>query len=194
MTSQIGRHPTNPDSARRFGRAGFTLIELILVMALLVIVIGYAAPSLSRFFRGRHLDSEARRFLAITRYGQSRAVSEGIPMVLWIDAERGSYGLKAQTGYDEEDTKALQYTVDAELQIEVPASSLIIQTNFWTLAPPLRTGQRMVCFLPDGFLSETSPDRILIRHVRENETVCFAPSANRTGYEIQTNQLQQAHR
>ncbi len=75
----------------------FTLIELILVMAMLAIVISVALPSLKGFFRGRNLDSEARRFLSLTRYGQSRAVSEGVPMVLWIadpiesvDAERAA--------------------------------------------------------------------------------------------------------
>src|SRR5207249_2115896 len=55
----------------------FTLIELILVMALLAIVLAVSAPALSTFFQGRTLDSEVRRFLSLTRYGQSRAVSEG---------------------------------------------------------------------------------------------------------------------
>ena len=40
-------------------RGGFTLIELVLVMALLVVAISVTAPVLSRFFRGRTLDSEA---------------------------------------------------------------------------------------------------------------------------------------
>ncbi len=74
MTLQTGNRRTRsnePDRAR-----AFTLIELILVMALLLIVIGVALPSLKRFFHGRNLDSEARRFLSLTRYGQSRAVSE----------------------------------------------------------------------------------------------------------------------
>ena len=56
-------------------------------MALLTIVISLTAPSLSRFFHGRTLDSEARRLLALTRSGQSRAVSEGMPMDLWVDAD-----------------------------------------------------------------------------------------------------------
>src|SRR5262245_41504309 len=74
---------------------GFTLIELILVMALLAIAIGVTFPTLRGFFRGRVLDSEARRLLSLTRYGQSRAVSEGVPMVLWIDARQKTYGLES---------------------------------------------------------------------------------------------------
>ena len=77
-------------------RGGFTLLELMLVLALLSVVIAVQAPTLARFFRGRNLDAEAQRFLALTRYGQNRAVAEGVPMVLWMDAEAGQYGLEAE--------------------------------------------------------------------------------------------------
>ena len=52
---------------------GFTLIELVVVMTLLVTVIALASPSLAGFFRGRALDAEARRMMSLTRLGQSRA-------------------------------------------------------------------------------------------------------------------------
>jgi type II secretion system protein H len=76
----------------------FTLIELILVMTILLVVMAVAFPSLRGFFRGRNLDSEARRILALTRYGQSRAVAEGVPVVLWIDSKQRTYGLEAAAG------------------------------------------------------------------------------------------------
>src|SRR5438128_11617175 len=78
MTLAIG----NSRSRSNKQQAAFTLIELILVMALLMIVLAVSAPSLQGFFKGRNLDSEARRILGLTKYGQSRAVSEGIPMLL----------------------------------------------------------------------------------------------------------------
>src|SRR5438270_8363826 len=84
MTLRTGNSRVRSNEQRR-ARA-FTLVELILVMTLLLIVMCVALPSLKGFFRGRNLDSEARRFLSLARYGQSRAVSEGVPMVLWIDA------------------------------------------------------------------------------------------------------------
>src|SRR5208282_2111327 len=56
----------------------FTLVELILVLALLVIVTSLVAPAMSNFIRGRALDSEARRLCALMHAGQSRAVSEGM--------------------------------------------------------------------------------------------------------------------
>jgi type II secretion system protein H len=189
MTLPIGN---NRASRRRSnpGRPGaaFTLVELMLVMALLVIMLGFAAPSLSHFFRGRNLDSEARRLLALTRYGQSRAVSEGYPMLLWIDPQQRTYGLKAQTGFVDQDQKAVEYTLAQDLQLEVQASSRV-QSNFWTLAPQqTKLNQPTICFLPDGFISETSPDRILLRETRDNDAVWIAETPNRLAYEIETNQ------
>ena len=70
--------------AKTQGGGGFTLVELILVMVLLAIVIAVAAPSLSQFFHSRSLESEAQRFMALTRAAQARAVSEGVPMVVWL--------------------------------------------------------------------------------------------------------------
>src|SRR2546428_13536645 len=111
---------TSPTGNRRNDRASaFTLIELILVMAMLAIVISVALPSLKGFFRGRSLDSEARRFLSLTRYGQSRAVSEGVPMELWIDTRRGAYGLQQQAGYTDGDSNAVAFAVEEDVRIEV---------------------------------------------------------------------------
>src|SRR5438874_13384988 len=90
---------------------GFTLIELILVMTVLTIAVSITAPALANFFRGRSLNSEARRLLALTREGQSRAVSEGLPMDLWLDAQQGAYGLEAESSYEENDRKAVDFNL-----------------------------------------------------------------------------------
>src|SRR5687768_13589517 len=107
MMLPIGQPKRNGDNAT----GGFTLIELIRVMTLLLIVMAVTFPSMQNFFRGRNLDSEARRLLALTRYGQSRAVSEGVPMVLWFDKKDRSYGLRAMEGYLDLDDKALEYSL-----------------------------------------------------------------------------------
>src|ERR1035437_5952671 len=117
------------DQARR----GFTLIELILVMALLTVVISLTAPRLSRFFHGRTLDSEARRLLALTRSGQSRAVSEGMPMDLWVDAEEGTFGLEAEPSYETSDPKAVDFALDGGLQLEVVNKISVAPANTVTM-------------------------------------------------------------
>ena len=176
---------TLPIGNRRDDSA-FTLIELILVMAMLAIVISVALPSLKGFFRGRNLDSEARRFLSLTRYGQSRAVSEGVPMVLWIDARQKTYGLQAQTGYADTDTNAVQFTLDKDLQVEAvtPQVASLTQSNLWTQSARPVGSLPMIRFQPDGFISETSPDQIVFRQGAD-EPIWIAESADRLKYEIQ---------
>src|ERR1022692_3801804 len=123
-------------STSRFAKntqRGFTLIELILVMALLTIVISLTAPRLSRFFHSRTLDSEARRLLALTRSGQSRAVSEGIPMDLWVDTEQGRFGLEAEPSYDTTDPKAVDFTLDGGLGLEVVNKPVATPANTLTM-------------------------------------------------------------
>ena len=162
------------DRAARFARharRGFTLIELILVMALLTIVISLTAPRLSRFFHGRTLDSEARRLLALTRSGQSRAVSEGMPMDLWVDAEQGTFGLEAEPSYETSDPKAVDFTLDSGLRLEVVNQTAVARAN--TMNPGqqasiasvprvnlVHASLPTIRFLPDGSLGERSPQML----------------------------------
>ena len=66
-------------------RAAFTLVELLLIMALLVVVLAVAAPMLSSSMRGHGLNGEAVRFVALTEFARSEAISQGVPMVLHGD-------------------------------------------------------------------------------------------------------------
>ena len=169
-------------------RRAFTLIELIIVMGLLAIVISVGMPSLQGFFHGRTLDSEARRLLTLTRHGQSRAVSEGIPMILWVDAKAGTYGLEAQAGYLDEDKHANEYEVGEGLKIEASAPPVNSVTS--TGSQPNRSAQKagdlpMIRFTPDGFIADTSPEHVEIRDTR-GSILRVALSGNRLNYEIQT--------
>jgi Tfp pilus assembly protein FimT len=176
------------------GGAAFTLIELILVMTLLVVVLGVSAPSLSRFFRGRTLDSEAKRFLALTRYGQSRAISEGVPVVLWIDSKQGEYGLQADSSYVEDDTKARQYQVHSDVQVEVEQSVIAQKlASLWKGRGGLGANLPKIRFGPDGFIGESSPEFIVFRQGKDGE-IWIGPSESHLNYAIQTNQQQIARR
>src|SRR6266481_4454633 len=173
-----------------YQRRAFTLIELILVMALLVIVMAVCAPALSNFFRGRTLDSEARCFMSLTRYGQSRAVSEGIPMVLLIDTRQRTYRLQQDPGYGEADSKAVNFTLGKDLQISVEdvplASSQMLQRRPSAQVDPNVPQLR---FQPDGFIGPTSPQSVVI-HEKTGESVWITQSRNRLNYEIHTQSSQ----
>jgi type II secretion system protein H len=200
MTFRTGNRPPRSASGRTQG-AGFTLIELILVLAVLTIVLSAGAPALARFFHGRTLDSEARRFLSLTRYAQSRAVSEGVPMILWINVEQGLYGLNAEPGYldvepggrEQEDPRAVEFTLHTDLQIEVERAEVRTLSREYNAPAPRANRLPELRFTPDGFISEASPDAVLIRE-GELRQVWVAQNWNRSHYELQTNHVHYARR
>lgn len=170
--------------------AGFTLIELILVMALFVIVIGIVSPELASFFRGRNLDNEAEQFLSLTRYGRSRAISEGVPVELWIDPRGGRYGLEALSGYTETRTNAVTYTVHSSVQIStsLPATTLT-HSNYWTptLTRTVNRGLPTIRFQPDGNISDTSPRDIYFKQGKD-ATIVIEEDPSNLRYELQASQ------
>ena len=165
--------------------AAFTLMELLLVLALLAVAVAVAAPSLSRFFHGRALDSESRRMLALTRYAQSRAVSEGVPMVMWFKPDESTYGVQAETTYTGTDDKAVEYQLDSALQLELPPASLV-GTAPWKITTQISGNQPAIRFTPDGFISDTSPVWVRLKLTDEPDAVWLAMDDNRVKYELQT--------
>jgi prepilin-type N-terminal cleavage/methylation domain-containing protein len=191
MISPTGNNPISRSSEPRSPQA-FTLIELILVMAVLTIAVALITPVLSRFFGGRSVDSEVNRFVALTRYGQSRAVSEGVPMMLWIDVRNGSYGLKQEPGYTENDPKAVEYTVAEDLKIDIARANAVArvaksQTARVVNGQGTRAGNKLpaIHFSPEGtIVSATSVTGVSIQQ-GDNSPVWIGPSASRLSYEVQ---------
>jgi type II secretion system protein H len=190
--STSGRAARFADQARR----GFTLIELILVMALLTVVISLTAPKLSRFFHGRTLDSEARRLLALTRSGQSRAVSEGMPMDLWVDAEQGTFGLEAEPSYETSDPKAVEFALDGGLLIEVVNKTIVAPVNTMSRTRQASTASvprvnlvhatlPTIRFLPDGSIGEASP-QLLHLTSGDGGSLWLAQARDGVNYEIRS--------
>lgn len=166
-------------------------------MAILTMAVSVTAPALSNFFRGRSLDSEARRLLALTHGGQSRAVSEGLPMDLWIDAAEGTFGLEAEPSYDSSDPHAVEFKFDSSLQVEVIKPAAI------TPPPVLSPGQTMpsvvsvppaklvhptlptIRFLPDGTISQSSPTKLRLSG-RDGVALWLVQSSDKLSYEIRS--------
>jgi Tfp pilus assembly protein FimT len=148
-------------------------------MALVSIAISIAAPSLSNFFRGRALDSEARQLLSLTHAGQSRAVSSGFPMLLWIDSPGRTYGLveeassQKNTGQSS-DPAAQSFVFGDRLQIDaVNASPLPVNGRS---LPAIR-------FLPDGTVDENSASTLRLS-MEGSGTLWLVATTNRLNYEI----------
>ncbi len=136
-------------------------------------------------FRGRNLDNEARRFLSLTRYGQSRAVSEGVPVELWINPRQGSYGLQALSGYTETQTNPMNFNLDESVQISFSApSSVLVRSNYWTQAKAQFGAVAKIRFQPDGFISDSSPEKIFLRQGTASQ-ILIAETPSHLRYDIQ---------
>jgi type II secretion system protein H len=177
---EIGRQNANSRPC-----AAFTLIEMVLVMTIMTILLSIIFPSLEGFFKGRNLDNETRRFLALTRYGQSRAVSEGVPVELWINPKQGSYGLQAVSGFTETQTNPMNFNLDQSIQISFSApTSLLLRSNYWTQARAQFGAVTKIRFQPDGFISDSSPQKIFLRQGNVSQEV-IAETPSHLRYEIQ---------
>ncbi|MCX5662298.1 MAG: prepilin-type N-terminal cleavage/methylation domain-containing protein [Planctomycetota bacterium] len=85
-----------PGAAASARRRGFTLFELILVLAVLALMAAAITPSLGRFTRGRRTTDAAGQMLAVIQYAQERATQTAWPHRLVVDAQGGSYHLTAR--------------------------------------------------------------------------------------------------
>ncbi len=73
-----------------FGRC-FSLLELIVVMALVATVLGVTMPSLRNFFRSRETANSARQIVVLSRFARERAMAEGQVYLLNFDLDAGRF-------------------------------------------------------------------------------------------------------
>jgi len=74
-------------------RAGFTLIEMMAVVAIFALLAGFVAPNLA-LLSSRRLQQQAEQISAQLELARQRAVVTGVPHRLAIDLRGGSYWLE----------------------------------------------------------------------------------------------------
>lgn len=140
-------------------------------MTLLAVVAAIAVPSLSRSMRQRNLDEEATRLLALTEYARNEAVSQGVPMIVWIDATGQRYGLEPKSGFDSDETRARDYDMNPDVQVEVDkiaASGGVVEA---------------IEIEADGAISSSSVESIRLVD-RFNEAISISRTTDRWSYEL----------
>lgn len=80
---------------RREGPRGFTLLELLLILAMLALVSGLAMPSIGRGIDALQVRTEVARLVAFLRYGRQQAITKGRPHSVVIDPVNHQYALRA---------------------------------------------------------------------------------------------------
>ena len=113
--------------------------------------------------------------VALMHAAQSRAVSEGMPMMFWVDEKAGTYGMEAETSGQNGDPKAENMTLDSTLAVSV--------MNTGTTAPVTFKNLPAIRFQADGTVDEGSPQTL-----KMTDSTGFGrwlvESANHQGYEI----------
>jgi prepilin-type N-terminal cleavage/methylation domain-containing protein len=151
----------------------FTLVELLLVMAILLVVMGVVAPSLSRSLRARKVSDEASRFLALTEFARDSAVSEGMPMMIWVNGSSQHYGLDPMNDYLQSKVHR-EYALTSDVQFD-PAS-----------APAVGANTSVIQYMPNGTPAVTSVAGVkLVDHF--GGTVVISLRSDGSRYEIQKN-------
>jgi prepilin-type N-terminal cleavage/methylation domain-containing protein len=136
-------------------RGGFTLVELILVMVVMVTILAFIAPILGRTFKQRGLDQEAVRMLALTEYGRDEAVSQGVPTQVWIDPIKGNFGVEAMPDYqdDKGNSDATATQGSSQGQVREKQFSLPADVHFELSSSTHTTAEgyeQVIQFDPDG--------------------------------------------
>lgn len=156
--------------ARQHHFHGFTLLELIVVMALLSTVFAIAAPQLGRFMSGRSIDEECRRLLALTRFARSEAISRGQKMTLWISPGKRQYGLRPESS-SEDQGKPLQF--DLARNVDLTVADKKEDEN----------SEITILFWPDGTIDTEAPEQVSLCENDQAQYV-IALSENRLEYEV----------
>lgn len=175
-------------------REGFTLLELILVLALLGIAVAIVTPRLSGFASGRAFDSETRRLLALTHAARSRAIAEGRPIVLWINSTSGTYGVRQDGPVANVDTNALEFILAPGIEIAFDTPDALVgqtATSRRAQTPPLPNAVSVgplqilpgIRMMPDGSIDETSPQSIRITQ-SDGTALWLVQGSDRRHYEL----------
>jgi type II secretion system protein H len=154
---------------------GFTLVELVIVMALLAVCAALTVPTLARSVRARYLKDEAARFLAATEYGRNEAVSQGVPMVVWIDPSTQHFGVEPKAGYQSAAGRERDFALGSDLSFEIDQAA--------TRGSGSGSQVDAVEFSPDGAPTLTSIETVRLVD-RSKEGITIVKSADGWAYEI----------
>ena len=90
---------TSPAGDRR-GSAGFTLLELLIVLVILGLTVAVAVPLFARALPGLELTASARTVAATLREARSLAIADNREVTVAVDVDQGTIdlaGLRSET-------------------------------------------------------------------------------------------------
>jgi type II secretion system protein H len=157
---------------RHSQQRGFTLVELILALAVMATIMALAAPTLGRSMRDKHLKQEGLRILAATELARGEAIATGVPMTLWFDQAGGTFGVMPKAGFDAPDRATRDFALPEELWIDSITSARGRSANETTVE-----------FAPDGVPEVSGVDTITLSDKFGGKTT-IARTDDGWGFEI----------
>ncbi len=78
--------------------AGFTLLELIVVLLLISLIAGFSVVLFTGTLSSGKLDAAARSLVAAMKHARGQSAMSGEPRAVFIDLDAGSYGIEGMDG------------------------------------------------------------------------------------------------
>jgi len=168
-------------------QAGFTLLELMLTVALLAVVIGFGLPNMQEFVRNSRMSSSANDIITDFNFARSEAVKRRVPVTL----------CKSQDGAacDDDDTdpfnRWLIFVDDADPALvegndgngEIDAGEVILRDRELpdSITVTTEPDEIRATFLPTGFprIETANVDLFVLCDVRGNVASAGGDSAAR---------------
>ncbi len=106
-------------------KKGFTLVELIIVVAILAILAAFAVPNYFNFLKTVTITEQTEKVAAELRYIRDYASARSIPCVLTITAPNGTTG---SYRFNEVDSNGEDIVLPSEPTVEIPFPDNVIVT------------------------------------------------------------------
>jgi Tfp pilus assembly protein FimT len=134
----IARITDSPSS----GGEGFTLLEMMIVLFIIMVVMGISMVFFAGMMRSARLNASARELSAAVRYAHKLSLSEGSRKVLVIDLDEKKYGIEGH----------FSKNLDSSIVIRVsdPVSGEVGSGTYSFVFQPTGVGQGGTILLSSG--------------------------------------------
>lgn len=113
--------------------AGFTLLEMLVVVAIVGIILTFAVLAIGGDRRAEELERESRQFAELLRLGSEQAVLRGEEWAVQLDPEEYRFLVYTDAGWAEQDGddlfRARGLADDTRLEIELEGRELALETT-----------------------------------------------------------------